>query len=295
MNENVNPKDFRVDGSEPFVLVDRPNTVEPFYEDKSDYKRQMKGSRKRLNELQEKMYAHDQYGMLCVFQAMDAAGKDGTIREVMRGVNPHGVSVHSFKQPSKEELDHDFLWRSQDHLPRRGHVSIFNRSYYEEILVVKVHPEIAKEYQQLPEESFENLWEGRYASIREHEAHLARNGTKILKFFLNLSRDEQRDRFVARIDEPEKNWKFSTGDVRERQFWDQYQEAYEKTIQETARPNAPWFVIPADDKKNMRIIVSNIIRQELESMPISFPQVSAENLAELQNYRAMLLAEDSLA
>jgi len=237
------------------------------------------------------MYAHDRYSLLCIFQAMDAAGKDGTIRNVISGVNPHGVSVHSFKRPSEEEIDHEFLWRSQDHLPRRGHISIFNRSYYEEVLVVKVHPEIVTNYQRLPAESLEDVWAGRYQSIRDHEAHLVRNGTRVLKFFLNLGKDEQRERFVDRIDEPEKNWKFNEGDVKERGFWDDYQKAYEKAVNETATPEAPWYVIPADDKKNMRLIVSRIIRDELESLEMSYPKVSDERRAEMQGFREMLLGE----
>lgn len=291
MNDRINVEDFRVDGSRPFHLKERRHKTKPFYQKKSDYKEQMKESRRVLNDLQEKMYAHDRYSMLCIFQAMDAAGKDGTIRKVMAGINPHGISIHSFKKPTDEEIDHEFLWRSQDHLPRRGHIAIHNRSYYEEVLVAKVHPEIVTDYQRLPEESLQDIWAGRYASIRDHEAHLARNGTKVMKFFLNLSKGEQRDRFVARIDEKEKNWKFNAGDVRERGFWDDYQKAYEEAIQETARPDAPWFVIPADDKKNMRIIVSNIIRQELESMPMKYPEVSPEAQAELQQYREQLLSE----
>lgn len=291
MNEKVDVADYRVDGLQPFHLKDRPRKTAKLYEDKSDYKNQMKESRKVLNELQERMYAHDRFSMLCVFQAMDAAGKDGTIRNVMSGINPHGVSIHSFKKPSEEEIDHEFLWRSQEHLPRRGHITIFNRSYYEEVLVVKVHPEIVTKYQRLPEENLENLWKGRYASIRDHEAHLDRNGTKVLKFFLNLSKEEQRDRFVARIDEQEKNWKFNEGDVKERGFWDDYQREYELAIQETARPEAPWFVVPADDKKNMRIIVSNILRQEMAKLPMNYPEVSEERREELLGYRAQLVGE----
>lgn len=291
MPQKISPQDFRVDGSAPLKLAERPNSVERLYEDKSDYKKQMKKSREALNDLQEMMYAHDRYSLVCIFQAMDAAGKDGTIRSVMSGINPHGVSVHSFKRPSEEELDHEFLWRSQDHLPRRGHISIFNRSYYEEVLVVKVHPEIVTKYQRLPEEKLEDIWSGRYASIRDHEAHLARNGTRILKFFLNISKDEQRDRFVARIDEQEKNWKFNEGDVKERGFWDDYQKAYEEAINETATPDAPWFVIPADDKKNMRIMVSQIIKDELESMKMCYPEVTEEQRAELQGFRDMLMGD----
>lgn len=291
MSKKFSASDYRIDGSEPLVLAERPNAVDRIYDDKSDYKKQIRDSRDAINELQRMMYAHDRYSLLCVFQAMDAAGKDGTIRNVISGVNPHGVSVHSFKRPSEEEIDHEFLWRSQDHLPRRGHIAIFNRSYYEEVLVVKVHPEIVTKYQRLPVESLENIWTGRYQSIRDHEAHLARNGTGVLKFFLNLGKDEQRERFVDRIDEPEKNWKFNEGDVKERGFWGGYQKAYEEAINETATPEAPWYVIPADDKKNMRLIVSRIICDELESLEMNYPEVSDERRAEMQRFREMLLGE----
>jgi|TARA_B110000914_G_C15384886_1_gene409588 PPK2 family polyphosphate:nucleotide phosphotransferase len=291
MREKTSTHDFSIDGSKQVALSARPNSVEKLYNGKSDYKKQMRDSRESLNDLQEMMYANDRYSLLCIFQAMDAAGKDGTIRSVMSGINPHGVSVHAFKRPSEEEIDHEFLWRSQDHLPRRGHISIFNRSYYEEVLVVKVHPEIVSKFQRLPEESREDIWAGRYASIRDHEAHLARNGTRILKFFLNLSKDEQRDRFVARIDEQEKNWKFNEGDIKERGFWDDYQKAYQEAINETATPEAPWFIIPADDKKNMRIIVSEIIKKEMKSMKMSYPEVSDEQRAELQGFRDLLMGQ----
>lgn len=292
MSNQISVEDYRVDGSTPLVLADRPNSVSNVYEGKSDYRKQMREAREMLDELQRLMYAHSRYGLLCVFQAMDAAGKDGTIRNVFSGVNPHGVSVHPFKRPSSEEIGHEFLWRSQDHLPKRGNISVFNRSYYEEVLVVKVHPEIAEKYQSLPPESLEDIWAGRYASIREHEAHLARNGTRVLKFFLNVGKVEQRDRFVARIDEPEKTWKFNAGDVKERGFWDDYQAAYEEAINETATPESPWYVIPADDKKSMRLIVSQIIREELQSLDMSYPEVSAEDRADLAQFRETLMAED---
>lgn len=291
MSRKISTSDFRIDGTKPFILEDCANSVETFYESKSDYKKQLRKSRDALDELQQMMYAHDRYGLLSVFQAMDAAGKDGTIRNVISGTNPHGVSVHSFKRPSAEEVDHEFLWRTQDHLPRRGHISIFNRSYYEEVLVVKVHPEMVKKFQQLPKENLDEIWKGRYQSIRDHEAHLVRNGTRVLKFFLNLSKQEQGRRFVARIDEPEKNWKFSEGDVKERGFWEDYQKAYEEAINETATPEAPWYVIPADDKKNMRLIVSQIIREEMESMEMSYPDVSDERRAEMQGFRDKLTGE----
>ena len=294
MSQKISPADFRVDGSSSFELSSCPNRVEPFYKNRSDYKKRLKAAQKDLDELQQTMYADDRYGLLCLFQAMDAAGKDGTIRNVFSGVNPHGISVHSFKRPASEEIDHDFLWRSQDHLPRRGHLSIFNRSYYEEVLVAKVHPAVVEEGQRLPAENMEGLWEGRYASIRDHEAHLVRNGTRVLKFFLNLSHEEQRDRFVARIDESEKNWKFSAGDVKERSHWPAYQAAYQEAIQATATPEAPWYVIPADDKKNMRLIVSAIIKAEMETFEMSYPKVSDEERAEMQEFRKSLLAEPPL-
>ena len=218
--------DFKVDGKTALNLAELPNTIDPLYLDKKDYARQLKRLTKEIDDLQQMMYANDHHSLLLVFQAMDAAGKDGTIRNVLSGVNPHGVMVHSFKRPSDEEIDHDFLWRSMECLPRRGNVSVFNRSYYEEVLVVKVHPEIFTKYQRVPREHHENVWEGRYASIRDHEAHLTRNGTRVLKFFLNVSKEEQLARFISRIDEPEKNWKFSEGDIEERKFWDQYQVAY---------------------------------------------------------------------
>ncbi|NNM27972.1 MAG: polyphosphate kinase 2 family protein [Akkermansiaceae bacterium] len=285
---------FAVTGDKAVRLKDLPNKVEKAYKDKGDYKELLGEFREEINELQRMMYAHDRYSLLLVFQAMDAAGKDGTIRHIMSGVNPHGVTVHAFKQPSDEELDHDFMWRTTKALPQRGRIGIFNRSYYEEVLVVRVHPEILTKYQKLPGELVADpgiVWNQRYESIRDFEEHLARNGTRVVKFFLNISKDEQRDRFIARIDEPEKNWKFSEGDVRERGFWDAYQDSYEAAINATAAPHAPWFVVPADDKRNMRLIVAQVVLEQLRDLQMSYPQVSAERRAELQGYKKLLLAE----
>jgi PPK2 family polyphosphate:nucleotide phosphotransferase len=234
------------------------------------------------------LYAQDRYAILLIFQAMDAAGKDGTIRAVMSGINPAGCQVFSFKQPSAEELDHDFLWRTATRLPERGRIGIFNRSYYEEVLVVKVHPQYL-DAQKLPENAdLKNIWQQRYQSICDHEKHLARNGTVILKFWLNVSHEEQRRRFLARIDEPEKNWKFSTGDVNERQFWPEYMAAYEAAINATSRPWAPWYAIPADDKPFMRMCVADLIVESLKKLNLAFPKVDAKEKARFAEMRAML-------
>jgi PPK2 family polyphosphate:nucleotide phosphotransferase len=243
-----------------------------------------------LYEVQRVLYADDRYAVLLLFQAMDAAGKDGTIRAVMTGVNPAGCQVFSFKQPSPEELDHDFLWRTAKRLPERGRFGIFNRSYYEEVLTVRVHPEFL-DNQKLPHRpDLDRLWEDRLESIRAHEAHLARNGTVILKFWLNVSRDEQRKRFVSRIDEPSKNWKFNEGDLVERGFWDDYMTAYEAALAGTSRPWAPWYAIPADSKPYMRMAVAETIVRTLKRLPLSFPKVGEEELAVLAELRKRLKA-----
>ena len=285
---------FRVDGERAFKISETPTETKPLYQGKSDYRKQLERGCEELNELQQMMAADARYGLLVIFQAMDAAGKDGTIRRVFSGVNPQGVSVHSFKRPSEEELHHDFLWRSMEHLPARGAISVFNRSYYEEVLVARVHPEIVQKYQRLPAEcleNFETIWEQRWMSMREHEAHLVRNGTRVLKFFLNVSKEEQKQRFLDRIDEEDKNWKFNEGDLKERGFWDDYQQAFEDTINSTGTKESPWHVIPGDDKKSARLLVSKIIREELQSLGLSYPEVSPERREELQAYRAQLLSE----
>ncbi len=258
---------------------------------KKDCKKRLDQLTEELFELQRVLYAHDRHAVLLIFQALDAAGKDGTIRAVMTGVNPAGCQVFSFKQPSREELDHDFLWRTTMRLPERGRIGIFNRSYYEEVLVVRVHPEFL-EAQRLPHRPEpERLWQERYRSIREHEEHLARNGTVILKFWLNVSRDEQRRRFLSRIEEPEKNWKFSSGDVRERRFWDDYMRAYEDALNQTSRPWAPWYAIPADDKPYMRMRVAEIVVESLRSLPLAYPRVGPEERAKFAEMRRLLEAE----
>ncbi len=243
---------------------------------------------KRLDELQKVLWASNRYAMLIVFQGMDSSGKDSTIRAVMRGINPAGCQVFSFKKPSEMDLDHDFLWRTSKSLPERGRIGIFNRSQYEEVLVVRVHPEILKS-QKLPVEiNLETIWDDRLESIRDQEKHLARNGTVILKFWLNLSRDEQKKRFLARLDDPGKNWKFNSGDVEERQYWDSYMQAYEAALNATSRPWAPWYAIPADSKPYMRARVAEIIVQTLSRIDLTYPQPSDDERKKFESARKKL-------
>jgi PPK2 family polyphosphate:nucleotide phosphotransferase len=252
-------------------------------------KKKLKKEIKKIDDLQRQLYAQNEWALLLVFQAMDAAGKDSTIRAVTRGLNPAGFQVASFKQPSPEELDHDFLWRTAKRLPERGRIGIFNRSYYEEVLVVRVHPEYLGG-QRLPSMLRDDeVWKRRYASIRDHESHLARNGTVVLKFWLNVSREEQTRRFVSRIDEPEKNWKFSSGDVAEAEHWPKYMEAYEEALNATSRPWAPWYAIPADDKPTMRWMVARIVRKTLEALPLAWPEVDEEERRKLKEMRDRLV------
>lgn len=246
---------------------------------------------KLLSEMQEKLYAQDRWSLLLVFQAMDAAGKDGTIKHVMSGVNPQGCEVSSFKTPSALELDHDFLWRTTCLLPQRGRIGIFNRSYYEEVLVVRVHPEFLAGQKLPPKLVTKRIWKERYESIRDFEKHLTRNGTVVRKFFLHVSKEEQRKRFLDRLNEPGKNWKFSAGDVRERQWWDGYAEAYEDMIRNTATKESPWYVVPADNKWFTRIVVASAIIETLESLKLHFPKVSADKLAELAAAKKTLMEE----
>ncbi|HJL19341.1 MAG TPA: polyphosphate kinase 2 family protein [Sandaracinaceae bacterium LLY-WYZ-13_1] len=278
------------DGS--FRVADAP--TKPPKKDRDEKKKHKKARKKLIDEmrdLQRRMYAADEWALLLVFQAMDAAGKDGTIRRVMSGVNPAGCQVFSFKKPSAEELDHDFLWRVQRCLPERGRIGIFNRSHYEEVLVVRVHPEYLED-QKLPGEfTLEQLWRDRFQSIRAFERHLARSGTAILKFWLNVSRDEQRDRFLDRIDEPESNWKFNPGDVDERQRWPDYMAAYEDALNATSRPWAPWFAIPADDKPFMRRTVAEIVVQTLRQMNPAYPEVDEDFRRRMMELRGVLAAE----
>ena len=244
----------------------------------------------QLAELQRMLYAQDRYAVLFVFQAMDAAGKDGTIRAVMSGINPAGCQVSSFKRPSSEEIDHDFLWRIARRLPERGRIGIFNRSHYEEVLVVRANPGIL-EHQRLPRAPKKTIWRERYESIRDYERHLARNGTVIVKFFLNVSRDEQRERLIARIDDPAKNWKFEAGDLAVRKQWDTYMKAYEGALRATSTPFAPWYAIPADDKPFMRQTVAAIMRRTLEALPLKYPTLDDDATAALAEHRASLLAD----
>ncbi|MEL6632840.1 MAG: polyphosphate kinase 2 family protein [Bacteroidota bacterium] len=294
MNIKIPLAPFRLDGSEDFEVGKRSTQTTPFYENKKDYKRLLEDYQDEIDDLQNMMYAHNKYSLLLVFQAMDAAGKDGTIRRVMSGINPHGVVVHAFKKPSEEELEHDYLWRTTKRLPQRGKIGIFNRSYYEEVLVVKVHPGILTHGQRIPAEHIQDIdqvWQQRYQDIRQFETFLHRNGTQVIKFFLHLSKDEQKARFLDRLNTPSKNWKFSEHDVKERQHWDAYQTAYEDCINATATPESPWYVIPADDKRNMRLIVCETILQHMRQLDMHYPEVKDERKVEFEKYRTMLEEE----
>lgn len=289
MKHEINTKDFRVPPGEKVDLKKWPTKIESVYKSKKQYHKRLKNHVEELSETQRMHYASDREAVLVIFQAMDAAGKDGAIRHVMSGVNPQGCQVFSFKQPSAEELDHDFLWRTTRRLPERGRIGIFNRSYYEEVLIVRVHPELLQS-QKLPAGTIASqaIWEERYRSIVDLEAHLHRNGTRIIKFFLHLSKDEQRERFIDRIDEADKNWKFSRADVSERRRWDDYMEAYESCLGATSTADAPWHVVPADSKKNARLIVSHIILETMKELGLSYPEVSKARVKELQDIREEL-------
>ncbi len=286
---NIDFKAFLAKEGKKIRLKSRPTKVEPLYSSKQDYRKKLAAQVDELSALQRLLYASDSCSLLLIFQAMDAAGKDGIIRHVMSGVNPQGCQVFSFKHPSAEDLDHDFLWRTVQCLPERGRIGIFNRSHYEEVLIVRVHPEILRA-QRLPNALVEksSIWRNRYRSIVEHEQHLHRNGTRIVKFFLHMSKDEQRKRSLERIDDPDKNWKFSMADIEERKHWDKYEEAYEACISATSTKESPWFVVPADDKENARLIVSEIIVETLKSMPLAYPKLDAVKLAELKTIRQQL-------
>jgi PPK2 family polyphosphate:nucleotide phosphotransferase len=286
MKMKINTRDFRVRPGEKVKLNERPTMVKPICSSKKRYRKLLKQHVAEMNSLQHLHYASHRYALLLIFQGMDAAGKDGAIRHIMSGVNPQGCEVFSFKQPSGEELDHDFLWRTNRHLPERGRIGIFNRSYYEEVLVVRVHPEILRG-QGLPDELLDKktIWEERYRSIVDLEEHLHRNGTRIIKCFLHLSKEEQRKRFLARIDEPDKNWKFSLSDLHERKYWKHYMEAYEACLAATSTRHASWYVIPADDKENARLIVSQIVLDTLSELKMAYPKVTATRRRELKSIR----------
>jgi len=289
---NIKSKDFHVHEGDTVKLDKWPTVINPYYQSKKEYHAHLDEHIHELSSLQRLLYASKTYSLLLIFQGMDASGKDGVIRHVMSGVNPQGCQVSTFKNPSEEELEHDFLWRTTRALPERGKIGIFNRSYYEEVLVVRVHPEILiKQY--LPSDLVDdnNIWKGRYHSIVDMEKHLKRNGTQIIKIFLHLSKDEQRNRFLERIDEPDKNWKFSHADIEERKYWDNYAEAFEECISATSTKEAPWYIVPADNKENAHLIVSNIIIEKLQELDMDYPQMDIQRIEELQSIRKTLLAE----
>ncbi|MEE4239807.1 MAG: ADP-polyphosphate phosphotransferase [Anderseniella sp.] len=289
MKHAIEVSDYRVGAGSKVHLDKWPTSVEPFYESKKEYKKLLAAGTHALSDLQQMFYAHDRYSLLLIFQAMDAAGKDGAIRHVMSGINPQGCQVFSFKHPSSQELDHDFLWRTHLALPERGRIGIFNRSYYEEVLIVRVRPEILQA-QNLPDSVMDEdkIWEGRYRSIVDSERHLYRNGTRIIKFFLHLSKEEQRKRLIARIDDQDKNWKFSEADLVQRQAWDEYMKAYEACLSNTSTSEAPWYVVPADDKKNARLIVSQIILDTMSALNLHYPPTSKARHKELMAVRHQL-------
>ena len=285
----INSKDFWVRPGAKVKLKEWPTTVKPFCKSKKRYKKLLEEHVEELSALQQLHYASHHYALLLIFQGMDAGGKDGAIRHVMSGINPQGCEAFSFKQPSAEELEHDFLWRTTCRLPERGRIGIFNRSYYEEVLVVKVHPEILRG-QGLPEElrDEKTIWKERYQSIVNLEQHLHRNGTRIIKFFLHLSKNEQRNRFLLRIDEPDKNWKFSVADIHEREYWKDYMKAYEYCLNATSTWHAPWFVVPADDKENARLIVSQIVLDAFHGLKMAYPKTTSKRRRELEFIRKRL-------
>ena len=286
----IDTKDFLVRPDEKVKLKDWPTKVKPCCGSKEEYKDVLAKHVDELSGLQQLLYGSNKYALLLIFQGMDAAGKDGAIKHVMSGVNPQGCEVASFKQPSAEELEHDFLWRAEQKLPGRGRIGIFNRSYYEEVLVVRVHPEIllGEGVADTPR-STKDVWQQRYRSILDMEKHLDRNGTRIVKFFLHLSKEEQRKRFLARIDEPDKNWKFSMADIHERKYWSSYVEAFEDCLEATSTSHAPWYAVPADDKENARLIVSQIVLDTLGGLKMSYPKTTAKRRAELLAIRKALV------
>jgi len=285
----IHTKDFRVAEGDKVDLKKWPTKISSVYKSKKQYKKLLDEHVEQLSAQQQLLYADNRHAILLIFQAMDAAGKDGAIRHVMSGVNPQGCQVFSFKHPSAAELEHDFLWRTTRDLPGRGKIGIFNRSYYEEVLITRVHPEILRN-EGLPDAALEKkkVWRHRYRSIVDLERHLHENGTRIVKFFLHLSNEEQRKRFLARIDEPEKNWKFSSNDITERGFWEDYRRAYEECISATTTEESPWYVVPADDKENARLIVSQIVLDTFDDLQMTYPGVTAQRRKELLEIRKRL-------
>jgi len=292
MPERIDTAEFHVRPGRRVNLAKWPTRARPVYRSKAHYRTLLADHVKQLSDRQNLFFAYDRYALLLIFQAMDAAGKDGMIKHVMSGVNPEGCEVFSFKHPSATELDHDFLWRTNAALPERGRIGIFNRSYYEEVLVVRVHPELL-EAQRLPNDGAgrRHIWKHRYRSIVDLERHLYRNGTRIVKFFLHLSKEEQRRRFIARIDDPDKNWKFNVGDLAERARWDDYMHAYEECIEATSTEHAPWYIVPADDKENARLIVSQVVLDTMRRLKMRYPTPTGARRAELQRAREALVME----
>ena len=282
----ISSKDFRVREKDEVNLEKWPTKIDPLYKSKEEYQKLLEEHVAQLSSQQQLLYASNRHAILLIFQAMDAAGKDGAIQHVMSGVNPQGCQVFSYKHPSATELEHDFLWRTTRDLPERGQIGIFNRSYYEEVLIVRVHPEILRS-EAIPDTAHHDkkVWHDRYRSIVDFEKHLHSNGTRIIKFFLHLSKEEQRKRFLARIDKPDKNWKFSAADIQERKFWKQYMKAYEECLSATSTDDAPWYVVPADDKENARLIVSRIVLDTLEGLKMAYPKTTEKRRRELLSIR----------
>ena len=284
----INSSDFRVREGDKVDLRKWPTKVKPVYSSKDDYHELQADHVSQLSSQQQLLYASNRYAVLLIFQAMDAAGKDGAIKHVMSGVNPQGCQVYSFKHPNHTELQHDFLWRTTRNLPERGRIGIFNRSYYEEVLIARVHPEILRSEWLPATPDMKAVWHERYRSIVDLEKHLDANGTRIIKFYLHVSKEEQRKRLLERIDTPEKNWKFSATDIEERKFWKQYMKAYETCLDATSTNEAPWYVVPADDKRNARLIVSRIVLDTLAALKMAYPQTSAARRRELRSIRKQL-------
>ena len=289
---NIHPKDFRVGARKQIDLTKWSTGIKPLYDSEKHYKEQLAKDSKELGDLQRVLYASESYAVLLIFQAMDAAGKDGAISHVLSDVHPQGCEVHDFKHPSAEELTHDFLWRTTRCLPARGIIGVFNRSYYEEVLVVREHREMLRS-ENIPNEkgNDKTLWKGRYRSIVDLEQHLHRNGTRVIKFYLHLSKEEQRKRFLARIDEADKNWKFSEADMTERGYWDQYIKLYEDCLQATSTASLPWYVVPADDKLNARLIIARIVVETMKSLDLNYPKSTPARRRELQAVRKKLVSE----
>jgi PPK2 family polyphosphate:nucleotide phosphotransferase len=285
----INSNKFRVRGGDEVNLRKWPTNVQPVYKSKEHYQKLLEEHVAQLSALQQLLYASNRHAVLLIFQAMDTAGKDGAIKHVMSGVNPQGCQVFSFKHPSAVELQHDFLWRTTRELPERGRIGIFNRSYYEEVLIARVHPEILLS-EGVPgvRHHTKEIWRNRYRSITDLERHLQDNGTRIVKFYLHISKEEQRRRLLQRIDQPEKNWKFGTADIQERKFWKHYMKAYEECLRATSARHAPWYIVPADDKENARLIVSQIVLETFEGLKMTYPKTNAKRRQELQSIRKQL-------